>query len=894
MKKLYYYFLFVALLITAPAISQVAINTDGSTANPSAMLDIKSDTAGILIPRMTATQRDNIQNPANGLLVYVTDDSTFYYCTNNTWFPIGSTTANTLDEAYDQGGAGAGKSITADNGAVRVDGTDGLLVTGTFGSGNTIDNEITGAGTRMFFNPNKGAFRAGYVNSTQWDDANIGYRSFAAGEGAKASGGVSFAMGSNTVASGSHSTALGEATLASGFNSTALGYYATASGQYSFALGMFTTAPSQGEVVIGRSNTDYTPVGTDSWSISDRLFVIGNGTSSSNKSNALTIYKDGRMNINDEYYMPLTDGTAGQLMQTNGNDTVSWIDASTISNTLDEAYDQGGAGAGKNITADNGAVRVDGTDGFLVTGTVFSGNTIDNEVTGEGTRMFFNPYKAAFRAGYVNASQWDGINIGLYSVAMGYETKASGRYATALSYNTIASGDYSLSTGFGTLASGIVSTAIGNTTIASGKISTAMGLSTTAPSYVETSMGSNNTDYTPVSSTSWNTSDRLFVVGNGASPSAKHNALTIYKNGRININDEYFMPLTDGTAGQLMQTNGNDTVSWVNAPVSAAGSIDTHNDVDVSTNAPLVGQILSWNGAKWRPADDDVGVNNTLDQAYDEGGSGAGKNITADNGAVRINGTDGFLVTGAQGSGNTIDTEVTGYGTRMFFNPYKAAFRVGRVFNSNWDDVNVGNYSVAMGFGTLASGSNSTAIGMNSIASGDGSFAAGTGVSAPSYREVVLGSYNTTYTPADVTGWTDTDRLFVIGYGYDMNHRSDAIIVYKNGVALFDNKITAPVSGTDADLKPYIYGSLKDSDGSYYSTESTSGFTSTLESTGVYKITFDSYNSDKAYLVVANALRTSGPVILTYEKNYGYFRIRAWDLSGSLVNTYLNFVVYRK
>ncbi len=96
MKTLFYSLLFMVLMTTVPAFSQVAVNTDGSAADASAMLDVRSDTAGILIPRMTAIQRDAINNPANGLLVYVTDDSTFYYCTNNTWFPLGSTTANTF------------------------------------------------------------------------------------------------------------------------------------------------------------------------------------------------------------------------------------------------------------------------------------------------------------------------------------------------------------------------------------------------------------------------------------------------------------------------------------------------------------------------------------------------------------------------------------------------------------------------------------------------------------------------------------------------------------------------------------------------------------------------------------------------------------------------------
>ena len=50
--------------------AQVGINTDGSVPDASAMLDVKSTTSGLLIPRMTAADRDNIASPATGLLVY--------------------------------------------------------------------------------------------------------------------------------------------------------------------------------------------------------------------------------------------------------------------------------------------------------------------------------------------------------------------------------------------------------------------------------------------------------------------------------------------------------------------------------------------------------------------------------------------------------------------------------------------------------------------------------------------------------------------------------------------------------------------------------------------------------------------------------------------------------
>src|SRR5258705_13846147 len=63
-----------------------AINTDGSTANNSAILDVKSTTKGILIPRMDSAQRATMATPATGLLVYQTNkDSGFYYFDGAAW-----------------------------------------------------------------------------------------------------------------------------------------------------------------------------------------------------------------------------------------------------------------------------------------------------------------------------------------------------------------------------------------------------------------------------------------------------------------------------------------------------------------------------------------------------------------------------------------------------------------------------------------------------------------------------------------------------------------------------------------------------------------------------------------------------------------------------------------
>jgi hypothetical protein len=70
--------LFLFLIAGFNVIAQVGINTDNSTPDASAILDVKSTTKGLLVPRMTQTQIGEIALPANGLVVYCTTDDKFY------------------------------------------------------------------------------------------------------------------------------------------------------------------------------------------------------------------------------------------------------------------------------------------------------------------------------------------------------------------------------------------------------------------------------------------------------------------------------------------------------------------------------------------------------------------------------------------------------------------------------------------------------------------------------------------------------------------------------------------------------------------------------------------------------------------------------------------------
>lgn len=69
--------------------AQVGIGTN--MPDPSSVLTISSNEQGLLIPRMEQSERDNINSPATGLLVYQTNNSPgFYYFDGNNWITFGS------------------------------------------------------------------------------------------------------------------------------------------------------------------------------------------------------------------------------------------------------------------------------------------------------------------------------------------------------------------------------------------------------------------------------------------------------------------------------------------------------------------------------------------------------------------------------------------------------------------------------------------------------------------------------------------------------------------------------------------------------------------------------------------------------------------------------------
>ena len=79
--------IFISLIFLSSLVSysQVGINKDGSTPDPSAMLDVKSTIQGMLIPRMTSAQRIAIATPAVGLLVFDNETNSFWFNAAGGW-----------------------------------------------------------------------------------------------------------------------------------------------------------------------------------------------------------------------------------------------------------------------------------------------------------------------------------------------------------------------------------------------------------------------------------------------------------------------------------------------------------------------------------------------------------------------------------------------------------------------------------------------------------------------------------------------------------------------------------------------------------------------------------------------------------------------------------------
>jgi hypothetical protein len=81
----------ITLLLLLSSLSNAQVGIGTNNPDNSAVLDIESTTKGLLAPRMTAAQRTAISTPAEGLIVFQTDNTPNLYCfVNGAWTAISS------------------------------------------------------------------------------------------------------------------------------------------------------------------------------------------------------------------------------------------------------------------------------------------------------------------------------------------------------------------------------------------------------------------------------------------------------------------------------------------------------------------------------------------------------------------------------------------------------------------------------------------------------------------------------------------------------------------------------------------------------------------------------------------------------------------------------------
>ncbi len=431
------------------------------------------------------------------------------------------------------------------NGALNAN--DNIIAAGTFGAGAAAPD--LGAGVRLMWVPSRAAFRAGEVDGTQWDNANIGDYSFAVGQNNTASGTYSVAFGGSNTSSGSYSNVFGQGNTVSGDFAVSFGQGNQVGGSGSLALGNDNSASAQGSFA-GGSSSEATAIYT---------FAYG----SNNTASAAAAVAFGSGN----------ESTGINSMTFGSNNVASGANSLAFGNG--------------NVATDYASIAF-GTDTDATSGSAVA----------FGAQTLASAYASTAFGGSTTAS-------GDYSVAFGSSTTASGQASLVSGSNNLSSGAYSASFGNSNISSGNFSVTFGNNTEASGQFSTAFGQNTFAAAKNSFALGRNNIG--GGNPTSWIESEPLFEIGNGDPNGGGQdipvlsNALTVLKNGNVGIKTP--------TPGTLLSVGSATYDSTLNAGIivhfeNDAGSCDLDptdtggmvctSDMNAKKNITILADNSAW------------------------------------------------------------------------------------------------------------------------------------------------------------------------------------------------------------------------------------------------------------------------------------------------------------
>ncbi|MFC1767690.1 hypothetical protein ACFLZ2_03965, partial [Candidatus Margulisiibacteriota bacterium] len=319
------------------------------------------------------------------------------------------------------------------------------------------------------------------IGSAEIGDFNCsatGQNSVAMGQRSTASGDFSFAAGASAVAAGLDSVAFGSTTSAGGPLSFVFGAYNVADGAGSMALGCRAQALHDGAFVWA----DYVPADPAFPSTSQHQFLIrarnGVGIGTNETSSQLTVFGTIETTGNGGIMFP--DGTI-QITKATGGGSSPWTETGETVSYV------GSMEIGDSDVSATGQNSVAMVKKAVASGKYTMATGYDSRATAVGAMA--TGYRAWAFGDYSNAMGVSTTANGNSSTVMGYQSSAGGDYSTSMGDQTHAIGDRSTAMGSQTSAVGNYSTAIGQQTSAEGAASTALGNNTTAKGSHSTSMG---------------------------------------------------------------------------------------------------------------------------------------------------------------------------------------------------------------------------------------------------------------------------------------------------------------------------------------------------------------------------------------------------------------------